>query len=74
MSPDGVGVSASALLIRAPRFNALLTGVDQVTSVNMVEIRCLSEVATGQAALGGSVRGSASASGAVSSAMASSCM
>jgi hypothetical protein len=45
-----------------------------VASVNVVEIRGRSEVAIGQAALGGSLRLSASGSGASSSVIASSCM
>ena len=46
----------------------------QVTSVNVVEIPAASEVAIGQAALGGSLRASLSAWGESSLAMASSCM
>jgi hypothetical protein len=45
-----------------------------VASVNVVEIRGGFEVAIGQAARGGSLRVSVSASGASSSAIASTCM
>jgi hypothetical protein len=46
----------------------------QVTSVKVVEKRVSEEVAIGQAARGGSLPGSASSSGGVSSAIPSICM
>jgi len=48
--------------------------VDEVTSVKVVEKRVSEEVAKGQAAMGGSLAGSASISGGVISAIPSICM
>ena len=49
-------------------------GDGEVTSVKVVEKRVSEEVAIAQAAMGGSLAGSASISGGVSSAMPSICM
>jgi hypothetical protein len=54
--------------------NIIGAGEEMVASVNVVEIRGGFEVAIGQAARGGSLRVSVSASGASSSAIASTCM
>ena len=63
-----------AAALREPEHDVLMMKwtPPAVTSVNMVEIRAASEVAMGQAARGGSLR--VCGSGAVSSAMASTCM